>query len=198
VIGLGAQDDVDQAKDFVAKFGTTFRMLWDPSFESWANLGVSLQPSVLIVSPDGVLLGRWLGVPSEDDLLTAARQSTTAADETLGQDRFCRYVDRYEQAHAVLASVDTLDREDLPRVYDDVRFGANAMAQTAPPDAAEAMRSFSESVVAFAAVAVDADFDLAAARAAGYDERLSDVESAARNIAKPIDEACGTSFDVGN
>jgi hypothetical protein len=194
VVGLGTQDDLAQAEEFVATYGTTFTMLWDPTFESWANLGVALQPSVLIVAPDGLVLGRWAGMPSEDEMLSAARQSTTAADETGGTDRFCRYADRYVEAHTALVGVETVEQANRQRVFDDIRFAANAMAQTAPPSAASDVRSFADGVVALAQTAVEARFDLDVAREAGYGDDEAVVRAQAGTISAAIEAECGNPF----
>lgn len=61
VIGLGTQDDLRLAKDFVAKGKITFPMLWDETFDSWRQLGIRSQPSAVLVSADGRELGRWQG-----------------------------------------------------------------------------------------------------------------------------------------
>ena len=45
------------AEDFVAMTGTTsFRMLWDPGFNSWALLGVASQPAWALFTPAGELV----------------------------------------------------------------------------------------------------------------------------------------------
>lgn len=61
VIGLGTQDDLRLARDFVSKGKITFPMLWDPTADSWRRLGIRSQPSAILVSADGRELGRWLG-----------------------------------------------------------------------------------------------------------------------------------------
>ncbi len=61
VIGLGTQDDLRLARDFVAKGKITFPMLWDDSFDSWRQLGIRSQPSAVLVAADGRELGRWQG-----------------------------------------------------------------------------------------------------------------------------------------
>lgn len=61
VIGLGTQDDLRLARDFVAKGKITFPMLWDSSSLSWRRLGILSQPAAVLVSADGRELGRWLG-----------------------------------------------------------------------------------------------------------------------------------------
>ena len=74
-MGLGTQDDLALAEDFVARTGTTsFRMLWDPTFHAWAQLGVVSQPAWMLFTPsgeiiDGVVYG---GIDTQDVLRTVA------------------------------------------------------------------------------------------------------------------------------
>lgn len=73
MVGLGTQDDLDLAEDFVAATGTvSFPMLWDPSFESWQHYGITGQPAGLLLDPDGVLVRQWTGVLPEPELVTYA------------------------------------------------------------------------------------------------------------------------------
>jgi hypothetical protein len=185
---------LNQAQEFVADYGTTFTMLWDPTFESWANLGVSLQPSMLLVAPDGTMLGRWAGVPSDDELLDAARRAAGPVDVSSGSERFCGYVERYLQADVVLADVDSVDSAARQRVFDDIRFAANAMAQTATAADADAVRAFADAVVAMATSAIEQDFDLVAARNAGYDELASTVRDRAEALVPVVEARCGAGF----
>lgn len=54
VIGLGAQDDLELAQVFVEITGVSaFPMLWDESFDSWAELGVASQPAWALFTPEG-------------------------------------------------------------------------------------------------------------------------------------------------
>jgi hypothetical protein len=76
VVGLGTQDSLGEAEDFAENFGTTFTMLWDESFESWIELGVTAQPAAVVLSPDGQILAGWLGGFPEDTVLEIAEQYT--------------------------------------------------------------------------------------------------------------------------
>jgi peroxiredoxin len=69
VIGLGTQDDLRQARDFVDKGGITFTMLWDESFRSWLELGVRGQPAATLFAADGTFLDAWSGPFDEDEVL---------------------------------------------------------------------------------------------------------------------------------
>ena len=75
VIGLGAQDDLSQAKDFVARYDVSFRMLWDPTFQTWQTLGVPGQPAALLVAADGTPIQSWLGPFDQREVLDLARRA---------------------------------------------------------------------------------------------------------------------------
>ena len=73
VVGLGAQDTYQEALDFVEKFGTkSFRMLYDESFESWSQLGVSRQPVAILFDTDGRGHTIWYGPFNEAEVLELA------------------------------------------------------------------------------------------------------------------------------
>ncbi len=69
MVGLGTQDGLDLAEDFVDRHGLTFDVLWDPGFDSWRELDVPGQPYVLLVDRRGGELGRWSGGIPEDEVL---------------------------------------------------------------------------------------------------------------------------------
>lgn len=68
-MGLGTQDDLDQARDFVADGGITFDMYWDESYRSWLELGIRSQPAAILYAADGQRLGSWSGRFDEDEVL---------------------------------------------------------------------------------------------------------------------------------
>lgn len=73
VIGLGTQDDEQQAKDFVAEHGLkTPRMLYDESFASWQQLGIRSQPGAMIFDAKGVSRYTWVGAFDEAEALEVA------------------------------------------------------------------------------------------------------------------------------
>lgn len=74
MIGLGTQDTLEEAREFVDDRGTTFTMLWDESFDSWIELGVSSQPTAVLLTPDGTIIGGWVGRFPEDQVLELAAQ----------------------------------------------------------------------------------------------------------------------------
>jgi thiol-disulfide isomerase/thioredoxin len=70
VVGIGTQDDLALAEDFVSTYGVrTPQMLWDPGFDSWAALEITGQPTWVLLSPGGEEIGRWQGGLPEDDIL---------------------------------------------------------------------------------------------------------------------------------
>jgi len=75
VIGLGTQDGLGQANDFDNKFGTTFDMLWDESFISWQEIGVSSQPAAVMLKADGTPITGWMGAFPEDEVLRLAAEN---------------------------------------------------------------------------------------------------------------------------
>ena len=74
MIGLGTQDSLGEAEDFVEDYGTTFPMLWDESFQSWIELGVSSQPTAVMFTPEGTIITGWVGPFPEDQVLDLATQ----------------------------------------------------------------------------------------------------------------------------
>ena len=53
MIGLGSQDDFDQAVDFLGDTGVeTPQMLWDPTFQTWLTLGVSVNSQMIMLTPE--------------------------------------------------------------------------------------------------------------------------------------------------
>ncbi|WP_395080904.1 TlpA family protein disulfide reductase, partial [Ilumatobacter sp.] len=76
VIGLGTQDSLGQAEDFVEDYGTeSFTMLWDESFLSWQALGVTSQPAAVMFAADGTPITGWIGAFPEDEVLRLAAES---------------------------------------------------------------------------------------------------------------------------
>ncbi len=72
MIGVGTQDDLDYANEFVATTGTvSFPMVWDATFESWLQLGITGQPAGMLATADGTLIGQWRGGIPEADVLDA-------------------------------------------------------------------------------------------------------------------------------
>ncbi len=53
MIGVGAQDDLSYAEEFVATTGVeTPDMIWDPSFATWSSFGVGINSQMLLASSD--------------------------------------------------------------------------------------------------------------------------------------------------
>lgn len=75
VVGLGTQDSVREARDFVREHGLrTPRMLYDPSSASWQQLGIRGQPAAMLFDRDGIARGQWFGPIDESQVLQIARQ----------------------------------------------------------------------------------------------------------------------------
>lgn len=74
VVGLGAQDSLEEAEEFVAEHGvTTPQMLYDPTFKSWQHFGINGQPAAILFDREGVARELWFGPFDEDEVLTKAR-----------------------------------------------------------------------------------------------------------------------------
>jgi hypothetical protein len=73
VIGVGAQGGYDDAEDFVARHGITFRMLWDRGFDSWDGFAVWGTPASILVSRGGTQLKRWSGAMTDQQRADAIR-----------------------------------------------------------------------------------------------------------------------------
>lgn len=76
-MGLGTQDSLAEAEDFVEDYGTrSFLMTWDPSGRSWAELGVTGQPAAMLFDANGNAIEGWYGsIPEEEVLSLAAKAS---------------------------------------------------------------------------------------------------------------------------
>ncbi len=74
VIGLGAQDPLDMAKEFVDEHGVkTPQMLYDSTFDSWSHFGVNGQPAAILFDPSGAAREGWFGPFDEQTVLEKAR-----------------------------------------------------------------------------------------------------------------------------
>lgn len=73
MIGLGTQSDYDEARDFTARHGITFRMFWDSGFDSWDGFEVWGQPTSILVSRGGTKMKRWAGAMNDQERAEAAR-----------------------------------------------------------------------------------------------------------------------------
>ncbi len=72
VVGLGAQDDADLAREFVDEFDLRSpRMVWDPTRDSWRQLGIPAQPAAILFGAGGAEVRRWFGPFDLGEVLTA-------------------------------------------------------------------------------------------------------------------------------
>lgn len=70
VVGIGTQDDLDYARGFLADTGVkTPLMLWDESFVSWRTIGITAQPTWILVRGDGSFIDGWVGALPEERIL---------------------------------------------------------------------------------------------------------------------------------
>ncbi len=70
VVGIGTQDDLEYAKSFLVDTGvTTPLMLWDESFESWREIGITAQPTWILVRGDGSFIQGWIGGLPQEQIL---------------------------------------------------------------------------------------------------------------------------------
>ncbi len=70
VVGIGTQDDLEYAKSFLVDTGvTTPLMLWDESFESWRKIGITAQPTWILVRGDGSFIQGWIGGLPQEQIL---------------------------------------------------------------------------------------------------------------------------------
>ncbi len=191
MVGLGTQDSLEEAEEFVADNGLTIRMLWDATYQSWAELGVSLQPSAMLLSPDGQLVETWLGRIPEDEVVARAAGQQVPAGVSGGQGNFCRYADRYVSAHAAVEEYNSAAPEGRQRVIDDIRFAANAMAQTAPEDLVERSEALAAANRDLVAVVVDAGLDPDRIDADAWAAAAADRDAALDDLYQPVQEACG-------
>ncbi len=78
VVGLGTQDDLGYANEFVETTGTSgLTMFWeDGGFDSWAFYGVRSQPAAVLVDAEGNVIDSWSGRFSLDDVAEKARANT--------------------------------------------------------------------------------------------------------------------------
>ena len=51
-------------------------MLWDESFETWLEIGITAQPSAVLLAADGTPIQGWIGPFPEDDVLRNPRDES--------------------------------------------------------------------------------------------------------------------------
>ena len=75
VVGVGTQDSLPEAREFVQRYGTTFMMLWEDGNQSWRRLRISGQPAAILVDSAGREVKRWFGEFDEAEVLRLAGSS---------------------------------------------------------------------------------------------------------------------------
>lgn len=74
VVGLGAQDSEEMARDFVDEHKLrTPRMLYDASSKSWQRLGINGQPAAILFDREGIAQAGWFGPFPEDEVMERVR-----------------------------------------------------------------------------------------------------------------------------
>lgn len=74
MIGLGAQDDLALARDFVAKTGIrSFSMVWDASFTTWRHYGIQVNSETWLLDKFGRRVGQKRFGLDESKILDAVR-----------------------------------------------------------------------------------------------------------------------------
>lgn len=73
VIGVGAQNDLEYALDFMKLYDgeAPFDMLWDPTFDSWRELRINGQPQGRLLTAAGEIIASWAGAMPEQSILDA-------------------------------------------------------------------------------------------------------------------------------
>lgn len=193
-MGLGSQDDLEYAEEFVSTFGTTFTMLWDPGFESWAQLGVALQPSAMLLGRNGELLGKWLGMFPEDEVVRLAEGASPVGVVAADGERFCRYADRYARAAKDLQGYPAEDDATRQRRVDDLRFAANATAQTAGPDLAKGTADLAAAARDTGQLLLDAGLDPAAWESAAVVDARDNLAAKQKDLAGAVLGRCDVTW----
>lgn len=194
MVGLGSQDDLAYAEEFADTFGTTFTMLWDPGFESWAQLGVSLQPSAMLLGRNGELLGKWLGMFPEDEVVRLAEGAPPVGVVAADGGRFCRYADRYARAVGDLEGYPAEDESTRRRRVDDLRFAANATAQTAGADLAKEAADLAAAALVTGEVLLAAGLDPAAWESPAVIDARADLAAKQDGLAGAVLDRCGVTW----
>ena len=53
MVGIGGQDDLELARDFVSSTGVTFTMLWSESSESWRHFAIRNNSDFWLIDQEG-------------------------------------------------------------------------------------------------------------------------------------------------
>ncbi len=73
VLGLGAQDDLDQAVDFLSDTSTgDLEMVWEEAGKTWRHFQVTNQPTVVVVDAAGTVRRTWFRDFDAEQILAAA------------------------------------------------------------------------------------------------------------------------------
>ena len=53
-------------------------MLWDESFQTWQEIGITSQPSAVLIAADGTPITGWIGPFPPEEVLRLAAESQAA------------------------------------------------------------------------------------------------------------------------
>lgn len=68
-VGVNNQDAAARADEFATKTGVTYDLVRDPAGEFFAEMGLVVMPTTLLVAPDGTVVHTKVGELDEADLL---------------------------------------------------------------------------------------------------------------------------------
>lgn len=196
MVGLGAQDTLGEADEFVERFDLTLPMVWDETFQTWAELGVSLQPSSMLFTPEGQLVKKWLGSIPESEVLAIAAGAAEVDGPQTGSASFCRFADRYLSAHAAFESYADVPIDGQQLVLDDIRFASNAMSQTAPQDVFDDVEALASSNRALVALIVDSNMSIDPVDDATRTPLLEQRRAALESLLGPVRGGCGVTLPI--
>ncbi len=73
ILGLGAQDDLKLAGEFLTETGTEdLEMVWDRTGTTWVHYKVTNQPTIVVLGPDGKPVRTWFRQFDSEGILAAA------------------------------------------------------------------------------------------------------------------------------
>ncbi len=58
---MGGLDSLDYAEEFQSSTGVTFELYWDETRDTWSELGVGSQHTVVVFDRTGKQLNTWRG-----------------------------------------------------------------------------------------------------------------------------------------
>lgn len=68
LVAVNVSDDVEDAQAFIEEYGYSFPVWSDPPGNVLIDLGMNGLPSSLVISPEGMVVKRWIGPVTQEDL----------------------------------------------------------------------------------------------------------------------------------